>query len=55
MSVDEFLAWAQTQEWRYELVDGVPVAMDRAKRRHDRIVLNTLCELGSQLRGKPWR
>src|SRR4026207_316696 len=27
MTVDDFLAWAETQEGRWELFDGVPVAM----------------------------
>jgi Uma2 family endonuclease len=27
MTVDEFFAWAQTQDGRWELYDGVPVAM----------------------------
>ena len=51
MGQDEFLAWAQDRDQRYELVDGVPVAMAGAKRRHDQIVVNTIRELGNQLRG----
>ena len=27
MTVDEFLAWAEAQDGRWELFDGVPVAM----------------------------
>ena len=27
MTAEEFLAWQQAQEERYELVDGVPVLM----------------------------
>ncbi|MBI4723851.1 MAG: Uma2 family endonuclease, partial [Rhodomicrobium sp.] len=27
MTVDEFLAWAEGREGRWELADGVPVAM----------------------------
>ena len=27
MTVDDFLTWAETQEGRWELFDGVPVAM----------------------------
>ena len=27
MTVDDFLVWAETQEGRWELYDGVPVAM----------------------------
>lgn len=55
MTPDEFLVWIQTQEQRYELVDGVPVATAGAKRRHDQIVVNTLRELGNQLRRVPSR
>jgi len=52
-SVDEFYAWVTSQERKYELVDGEPVMMAGASRRHDRIVVNALGELGNQLRGKP--
>jgi Uma2 family endonuclease len=53
MSQDEFLEWCQFQDGKYELVDGVPVAMAGAKRAHDRIVVNTIISLGNQLRGHP--
>ncbi len=55
MTQDEFLTWIQTQEHRYELVDGVPVAMAGAKRRHDQVVVNLLGELRNQLRRTPCR
>ena len=55
MAPDEFLAWAQDREPRHELVDGVPVAMAGAKRRHDQIVVNTIGELRNQLRGAACR
>ncbi len=51
MSVDEFLEWGLHQSARYELVDGVPVAMAGAKRRHDQIVMNLHSLLVIQLRG----
>jgi Uma2 family endonuclease len=51
MSAEEFLEWGLHQELRYELVDGVPVAMAGAKRRHDRIVLNVHGILYNLLRG----
>jgi Uma2 family endonuclease len=51
MSPEEFLEWCQFQEGRYELVDGVPVAMAGAKRRYDQIVVNVLGSLASQLQG----
>lgn len=51
MSAAEFLEWGLHQELRYELVDGVPVAMAGAKRRHDRIVSNVHGMLYNLLRG----
>lgn len=51
MTADGFLEWAQEQESRYELVDGVPVAMAGAKRQHDRIVANLGGMLFAALRG----
>lgn len=42
MTADEFLEWHLRQEERYELVDGVPVAMAGSKRRHDQVVVNAL-------------
>ncbi len=55
MGQAEFLAWAQDRDQRHELVDGVPVAMAGAKRRHDQIVVNTIRELATQLRGAACR
>lgn len=49
MTADEFLAWNEGQERRHELVDGVPVAMAGARRRHDRVVVNALVALGARL------
>lgn len=34
MNVDEFLAWAETQPGKYELVDGEIFAMSSQKVRH---------------------
>lgn len=53
MSQDEFLEWCQFQDGKYELVDGVPVAMAGAKRAHDRIVVNAIRSLANQLDGNP--
>lgn len=56
MSVDEYYAWGELQEDRYEYVDGAPVRMmSGASRRHDQIVVNTLVALGDQLRGSGCR
>jgi len=53
MSQDEFLEWCQFQDTNYELVDGVPVAIVRARRAHDRAVVNAIRSLGNQLDGNP--
>ncbi len=52
LTPDEFFDWLAGQETRYELVDGEPMAMAGAERRHDRIVVNGLVSLGVQLRGR---
>jgi Uma2 family endonuclease len=51
MTAAEFFRWQERQEYRYELVDGVPRMMVGAMRRHDRIVVNLLRELSNRLRG----
>ena len=55
MSAEEFLEWGLHQELRYELVDGVPVAMAGAKQRNDRIVGSALGMLYNLLRGHKCR
>ena len=40
MTVDEFLAWAETQDGRWELFDGVPVAMAPERAIHGRVKLS---------------
>ncbi|MCF6198981.1 MAG: Uma2 family endonuclease [Hyphomicrobiaceae bacterium] len=37
MTVDEFLLWACEQPGRYELIDGIPVAMSPERVRHTKI------------------
>ncbi len=65
MTIEEFLAWAETQEEPYELVDGVPVPLwprDPAQpkmmappsRRHQRIVRNIELALESRVRPPCW-
>ncbi len=49
MTADEFLAWHEGQEQRYELIDGVPVAMAGARRQHDQVVVNALIAIGRHL------
>src|SRR4051812_24703928 len=62
MTPEEFYAWQETMDERYELVDGYPVPrcpdiemMTGASRRHDQIVFNIHGELRNQLRGGPCR
>jgi Uma2 family endonuclease len=55
MSVEQFLEWGLHQELRYELVEGVPVAMTGAKRQHDQIVANAHGMLYNLLRGHKCR
>src|SRR5271165_4234712 len=51
MTAAEFFDWEPRDDGRYELVDGVPVMMARAKRKHDRIVANAIRGLGKKLDG----
>ena len=55
MSAEAFLEWGLHQELRHELVDGVPVAMARAKQVHDLIVTNVHAMLHPLLRGRECR
>ncbi|MFM9940181.1 MAG: Uma2 family endonuclease [Hyphomicrobiaceae bacterium] len=56
LTPEEFFAWAERQDDRYELVDGLPVKMmTGASNFHDAIVINIIRELANQLRGKPCR
>lgn len=49
MTADAFLVWHEGQERRFELIDGVPVAMTGVRRRHDQVVANALFLLIGQL------
>jgi Uma2 family endonuclease len=58
MTAEEFYLWCETQEERYELVDGIPVplrAMAGASDPHDAIVVNLIVALGNQLAGTECR
>ncbi|MEL6060410.1 MULTISPECIES: Uma2 family endonuclease [unclassified Methylobacterium] len=56
MGVAAFLAWAEGQADRYELVGGVPVRMMAGARNvHDDIVVNLLTLLRTHLRGSGCR
>ncbi|MER0236544.1 Uma2 family endonuclease [Fulvimarina sp. MAC8] len=51
---EQFFAWQQGEDERYELVGGFPLKMmTGASNRHDAIVINILAELRNRLRGKP--
>lgn len=50
MTADEFLAWAEDRDGRYELVHGQPVAMAGARQQHDQIVGNLTGMLFNALR-----
>jgi Uma2 family endonuclease len=55
-SVQEFFAWQERQDERYELVGGVPVQMMAGARNvHDDIVVNLVAEFRTRLRGTPCR
>jgi Uma2 family endonuclease len=55
MTRDEFFAWAERQEGRYEF-DGVqPVAMVGGTNNQGTITINLLVQLSTRLRGKPCR
>ena len=56
MTPEEFYAWQEAMDEKYELVDGYPVRRGReielmagASKRHDRIVWNLIRALGNQL------
>ncbi len=56
MTPEEFYAWQEPMDEKYELVDGYPVRMiTGASRRHDQIVVNIISSLGPQLRGSSCR
>lgn len=55
MCAEDFLEWGLSQTLRYELIDGVPVAMAGAKQRHDRVVANVHGMLYNQLRANACR
>ncbi len=50
-SVQEFFAWQERQDERYELVGGVPVRMMAGARNvHDDIVVNLVAEFRTRPR-----
>ena len=55
MTLEEFLAWEEQQELRYEFDGFQPVAMTGGTAAHDSISLNLAASLVVRLRGKPCR
>jgi Uma2 family endonuclease len=55
MTAAEFFEWEPGDDRRYELVDGIPVIMARARAEHDQIVVNILTELRTKLRDTGYR
>jgi Uma2 family endonuclease len=52
MTVEEFLDWDDGTDTRYELVDGVPVAMAPPLSPHTTIVVNASFEVTLRLQGR---
>ena len=53
---EQFFAWQERQDDRYELVDGQPLRMMAgASNAHVAVSVNIIVQLGTQLRGKPCR
>ncbi|MBT9288419.1 Uma2 family endonuclease [Prosthecodimorpha staleyi] len=57
MRADDFIAWAagRFEDTRYELLDGMPVAMAGGTSLHETIAGNIFGELFQKLRGSPCR
>ena len=55
MTRDEFFAWAEAQEERYEFDGFQPVAMTGGNLGHSDVAGNIISQLKARLRGKPCR
>jgi Uma2 family endonuclease len=53
MTVEEFLAWDDGTGTRYELIDGVPVAMAPPSDPHGTIAVNVAVEIDRRLQQRP--
>jgi Uma2 family endonuclease len=49
MSEDQFLAWAETQDGRFELVDGIVIKQAGATRNHKRVAKRIFVSLHAQV------
>lgn len=54
-TLDEFIAWENTQATRHEFFRGEVFAMVGARRSHGTVVGNLMRELGMRLKGSPCR
>src|SRR5262245_45558277 len=52
-TVEQYLEFERTSETKHEYLDGTIYAMAGASRNHNRIVANTMINLGVQLRKGP--
>jgi Uma2 family endonuclease len=55
MTLEQFLAWEERQELRYEFDGFEPVAMNGVRVEHAAIEMNLTLALGNRLRGRPCR
>jgi Uma2 family endonuclease len=55
MTLEQFLAWEDRQELRYEFDGFAPIAMTGGNFAHAAIQMNLMTALGTRLRGKPCR
>ena len=55
MTVDQFLAWEEGQELRFEFDGFQPIAMAGGTAAHSAIQTNLIVALGVRLRGRPCR
>ena len=55
MSVEDYLAWEETQDQRHEYVGGMVYAMAGGTIDHAAVIANSLVAIGARLRGKPCR
>lgn len=52
MTQEEFFAWAETQDERYEFNDFQAIAMTGGDLRHSRLIRNINTQLANRLRGE---
>jgi hypothetical protein len=55
MTVDEFLVWAEAQDGRWELYNGVPYAMAPERARHGEVKFAGFLSEAERKRATRWR